>query len=272
MLRMGIALAMGLVAIGGSQRALADRSSQPASAPASRFETYEINQAESPLPTVAELQFEPSYTFREPSTRYKAELMFEGLLPYRAFLIPGLHIPRYWSLARVQVAVRTFADSAGTATGLTDLGLADVVAHRLGPVHAGLGVATVFPTATNPVLGQGKWQLGPAAALRTDIVPRLKAAVLVQNLYSIAGSSQRSSLTYVTVQPFLVLDLPRSLFLSSDATMEFYGRGGRTTVPINLGFGRAFGAHLLCSVRTYYTVAGANQGSIKVEGLIEILP
>jgi hypothetical protein len=148
--------------------------------------------------------------------------------------------------------------------------MTDLVAHRLGPV--GLGFATVFPMATTPAIGLGKWQLGPAAGLRFEGFPQLKIAVLVQNFYSVAGSSQSPELGYVTVQPFITLHLPDAFFLSSDATMNFYWQGGQSTVPVNLGFGRAFGQHFVGSVRGWYTVAEADQGDIKVEAVLNFQP
>jgi hypothetical protein len=107
----------------------------------------------------------------------------------------------------------------------------------------------VFPVATASALGQGKVQLGPAAALRLEAIPQLKLAALVQNLYSIAGSNQSPDLAYVTVQPFITVHLPGAMFLSSDATMKFYWQGGRSTVPVNIGLGHAFGARFVAGTR-----------------------
>jgi hypothetical protein len=224
------------------------------------------------LPTKAQIQFKPSYTFANGDTRYKSELLFEPLLPYRAFLIPGLEVDGFWSIARLQWTAEGMQNENGPSSGLTDLTLTEVVAHELGPFNAALGFGTVLPTATTAALGQGKLQLGPAAALRLEAVPALKLAALVQNFYSVAGSSQSSDLAYVTVQPFVTLHLPAASFLSSDATMHFYWEGGRSTVPVNLGFGRAFGARFVGAIRVYCTVAGADRGAMEGEVVLDFLP
>ena len=135
-----------------------------------------------------------------------------------------------------------------------------------------VGFATVFPMATSPATGQGKWQLGPAVAARLESLPAFKVAVLVQTLYSVAGSSQSPELAYVTVQPFITLLLPAALFLSSDATMNFYWEGGQSTVPVNLGFGRAFGERFVGSVRGRYTVADADRGDVNIEVVLNFQP
>jgi hypothetical protein len=230
------------------------------------------DQANTPLPTKTQIQFEPSYTFPNGDTRYMSELLFEPILPYRAFLFPGLDVEGFWSIARIQWTGKGIENKSGASSGLTDLTLTDIVAHRVGPFSAALGFVSVFPMATTSTLGQGKLQLGPAAGLRLEGVPALKLAVLVQNFYSVAGSSQSPDLAYVTVQPFVTLHLPADLFLSSDATMNFYWEGGRSTVPVNLGFGHAFGAHFVGSVHGFYTLAEADRGAIKAEIVLNFQP
>jgi hypothetical protein len=60
--------------------------------------------------------------------------------------------------------------------------------------------------------------------------------------------------------------------LSSDATMTFYGEGGRSSVPVNLGFGNAFSPHFVGAVRGFYTVAGAGRGDVQIEFLLDFQP
>ncbi len=230
------------------------------------------DQANTPLPTKTQIQFKPAYTFPNGDTTYTSELLFEPILPYRAFLVPGLDVDEFWSVARLQWTGEGTENKSGPSSGLTDLTLTDVVAHRLGPFNAALGFVSVFPMATTTALGHGKLQLGPGAALRLEGMPALKLAVLVQNFYSVAGSRQSPDLAYATVQPFVTLHMPADLFVSSDATMRFYWEGGQSTVPVNLGFGHAFSAHFVGSVRGYYTVAGADRDAVKVEIVLDFHP
>ncbi len=94
---------------------------------------------------------------------------------------------------------------------------------------------------------------------------RWTSRCLVDNVYSIAGSDESPNLAYwVTVQPFITLHLPATFFLSSDAEMDFYWHGGKSTVPVDLGLGRAFSERFIGALRLYYTVAEANRGTFKV--------
>jgi hypothetical protein len=222
-----------------------------------------IDQATDPLPEKTQLKFKPSYTFPNGDDRYTAELQFEGILPYHGVFIPDLEAEGFWSIARIQLPVESLENSSGSASGFSDLSFVDLAAHRAGPFNIGLGYATVFPMATSPLLGQGKWQLGPAAGLRVRGLDPVKVAFLVQNFYSVAGNSQSAQLGYVTVQPFLSLRLPSAFFFSSDATMNFYWNGGQTSVPVNLGFGRAFSGHFVGTAEAWYTIAGSGQGDWK---------
>jgi hypothetical protein len=222
-------------------------------------------EATNPVPTKEQLKFKPMYTFPHGATRYEAQLQFEGVLPYPGVMIPDLVLDGVWSIARIQLTGENLQNASGTFGGLEDLNFVDVVANRFGALTLGAGFGSVFPLATSAQLGNGKWQLGPAAAFHVEGIPALRIAALAQALWSVAGSSQFPNLAYATVQPFITVDLPDALFLSTDATMKFYWAGGSTTVPVNLGFGHAFSQRFVGTVKGQVTVAGADQGEIQGE-------
>lgn len=237
-----------------------------------QVEAETIADTQTSLPRKTTLSFKPSYTFPNGSDRYKAELQFESILPYRGFWIPDLNVPGFWSIARVQLSAESTETENGTASGLGDLTLVDLVAHRAGPLNVGVGFATVFPMATSTALGQSKWQLGPALGFRIVGLSLVGISALVQNVYSVAGSSQSPAIAYVSVQPFFTVRLPEAFFLSTDATMYFYWAGGKSTVPVDLGFGRAFSEHFIGSLRGWYTLGGADKGAVKVQAVLGFIP
>ena len=80
----------------------------PGGMTAGERDLFEVaDEANNPLPTHTQLQFKPSYTFPEGDTRYKAEMLFEPLLPYPAFLIPDLEVADFWSIARIQLTAES---------------------------------------------------------------------------------------------------------------------------------------------------------------------
>ena len=75
---------------------------------------------------------------------------------YRLLPFPQL------SLLTVPVAVTL----PGGVTGFGDVRFVDIAVLNAGhSVLVGLGATLVFPTASMPATGQGKWQAGPAAAI-----------------------------------------------------------------------------------------------------------
>jgi hypothetical protein len=234
-------------------------------------EEHAEDEANTPLPVKTQIAFKTSYTFPDDGQGYRTELQFETVLPYASVFIPGVAAPDFWSIARVQLSGKSQEDGTTNSSGLGDLDFVDICAHRVGPFNLAAGFASVFPMATDSALGQGKLQLGPAAAARLP-GDRLNVAALVQNLYSVAGSNQAPNLAYVTVQPFITLHLPAELFLSSNATMSFYWRGGRSTLPVNLGVGRAFSPHFVGTLEFWYTVADAGQGEIRLRAVLNFQP
>jgi hypothetical protein len=76
------------------------------------------------------------------------------------------------------------------ATGLGDLTIFDVFLPRRHSWGAlGAGPVVVFPTATDDRLGQGKWQIGPAAAVIYQAIPNVQIGVILQNPISFAGTT-----------------------------------------------------------------------------------
>jgi hypothetical protein len=217
-----------------------------------------------PLPPQTVLNFKPSYTFPNGSSRYKAELQVEPILRYDGCFIPDLRVGDIDSIARVQVSAESLENRKESASGLTDLSFVDLAYRGLGPFAAGLGYATVFPMATSDALGQGKWQLGPAVAARVEVTGWLRVAGLVEAQWSVAGSSQSPELAYVSVQPFITVHLGSEAFLSSSAPMKFYWRGARSTLPVNLGLERAFSHRFVGQLQGWYTLADAGRGDVEI--------
>jgi len=262
--RASLSLAAGLVIMAASvEPAIAEGERADAAPPTSDVGANAIDEATTPLPIKTQIGFKPSYTFPNGDDRYKAELLFEPVLPYQGLLVPALEVPWFWSIARIQLSALSQQNGQGPASGFGDLTFTDLGARHVGPFDVGAGFATVFPMATNPALGQGKVQFGPAVGVRLPGDP-LNVAVLVQNFYSVAGSSQSPDVAYVTVQPFVTIHLPSDFFVTSDAPMAFYWRGKGSTVPVDLGFGRAFGEHFVGSAQFWDTLADSGHGNIKI--------
>lgn len=133
----------------------------------------------------------------------------------------------------------------GGPTGLSDirlLGLFISGEQSLGKGtwwRFGLGPVFVSPTATEDVLGRGKWQLGPTVGgiLYTR---EWQFAVLIQNPISFAGDSDRSDVNRLIWQPILVYWLAKGWYLGLQGTAKTvnWENDARATIPVSGRIGK----------------------------------
>jgi hypothetical protein len=108
----------------------------------------------------------------------------------------------------------------------------------------GLGTTAVLPTASEEVLGTGKFSAGP-----TGVVAYLgrtwTAAVFPQHWWSVAGDGKRSDINFTNIQYFVFYAPPGldpnaawRIGLSPNISINWAAPGDKVTLPIGLGAGR----------------------------------
>lgn len=199
-----------------------------------------------PTASLAQIQFRDTFTPAQYGTNAQ---------PNALQIRPVANIAPFWlipweQLVRPTIRVVTAARSKGasTATGYDDMQLLDLFIMRWPNTDAikfrwALGPFFILPTATNQQLGQGAWQLGPAAAFSFRGIPGLDLAGLIQQATSFAYTSSRSRpVTSLTLQPIITYQLSRGWYLkSSDSTWNINLRHNTsTTIPVNAGLGKVW--------------------------------
>ena len=104
----------------------------------------------------------------------------------------------------------------------------------------GAGPAIVIPTATNDVLGQGKLSLGPSVVLLAQ-PPHWTLGVLVNNVWSIAGSGSRPSVNQMLLQYFINYNLKHGWYTTIQPIITANWQASNSnvwTVPFGGGIGR----------------------------------
>ena len=76
----------------------------------------------------------------------------------------------------------------------------------------------VIPTATNKILGQGKFSLGPSAVVLVQPGPWTLGA-LVSNVWSVAGSENRPAVDRMSLQYFISYILNDDWYVTSSPTI-----------------------------------------------------
>ena len=122
---------------------------------------------------------------------------------------------------------------------------------RPGKLIYGLGPTFLLPTSTSTLTGQGKFSLGPAVVALVQPGP-WTVGVLINNLFSVAGSSHRPDVNQMLLQYFVNYNLKKGYYLTSgpivtanwnatgsiDAATGDDVPGGTWTVPFGGGVGQ----------------------------------
>jgi hypothetical protein len=109
-----------------------------------------------------------------------------------------------------------------------------------GKVIWGTGPTFLIPTATDNVLGTGKFSIGPSAVALVQ-PGKWTLGVLVSNLFSVAGPSDRANVNALTLQYFINYNLKKGYYvtLAPIITANWNAPSGNVWfVPVGGGIGR----------------------------------
>jgi hypothetical protein len=120
-----------------------------------------------------------------------------------------------------------------------------------GKLIYGAGPAFILPTATSTQTGQGKFSIGPSVVALMQ-PGHWTVGVLINNLFSVAGSSHRPDVNQMLLQYFVNYNLKKGYYLTSgpivtanwnstgsvDAATGNNVPGGTWTIPFGGGIGQ----------------------------------
>jgi hypothetical protein len=104
----------------------------------------------------------------------------------------------------------------------------------------GIGPALVLPTATNAVLGQGKWSGGPSVVALAQ-PEHWTIGVLVNNVWNFAGESSRPAVNQMLLQYFLNYNMKKGWYITLQPIITANWKAPSDsvwTVPFGGGLGR----------------------------------
>src|SRR5512136_2055758 len=156
-----------------------------------------VKQANAPISSIMQVRFQDTYV-----PQFK-DLQGNGNTFTVALTMP---LPKYRLLPLPQLSLLTVPAAVtvpGNVTGFGDLRFVDIAIIHTGRTFIwGIGPTFVFPTASKRATGQGKWQIGPAAAF-AFVPEKWMVGVLVQNPISFAGDPERKDTNAMVLQPFV---------------------------------------------------------------------
>jgi len=222
----------------------------------------EVNEANNPLTPSITANVQDLYAPRlYDSDGSSNSLLLRGVLPHALGGIP--------QIVRGTLPITSAPGDNGNTRGLGDLNLFDLALFKQGGMALGIGPQLTVPTATDPVLGTGKWQAGLAAVVVAPQAWGLMGA-LVTWQHSFAGPSDRATQNNLVVQPLLIYNLPQGVYLRSTANWNFDLARGNYVIPIGAGAGKVFllsdGTTINVFAEPQWTIAhhGAGQPEFQV--------
>jgi hypothetical protein len=222
-----------------------------------------VKQASAPISNILQLRLQEAFVPEFTGARGQANVLTMAVT---------MPLPRYRLLPFPQLSLLTLpvaVTSPSGTTGFGDVRFLDIAVLDAGHrVLWGVGPVAVFPSASRPESGQGKWQLGPAAAIAFN-PERWLVGALAQNPISFAGSRNRADTNTLVLQPFVTYQLGQGWFVQTQPQMVFNWKSGRQVLPIDAGVGRVFdvgGQPVSCFVESFWNAS--TDGPTPTYGLI----
>ena len=197
-----------------------------------------VKQANAPISSLFQIRLQDSY-----APAFQGALRGQGNFFSIAI---GMPLPQYRFLPFPQLSLLTIPAAGtlplplGSSTGFGDIRFVDLAI--LDPGHSllfGIGPTFVFPTANELTSGQGKWQIGPAAAV-AFLPSNWLFGVLAQNPIGFAGDPKFPQANALFLQPFITYQFGKGWFLRSEPQMIFDWQTNKQQLPLDGGIGHVF--------------------------------
>jgi hypothetical protein len=223
---------------------------QAATAPAADDADALAKATQNPVASLISVPFQNNTNFAVgPYNRTQDVLNIQPVIPARIsenwMIISRIIQPIVWQPYA--------AETTGGEYGIGDMSPTFFLSPaKPGKIIWGVGPAMVFPTATSSTLGQGKLSFGPSVVVLVQ-PGHWTLGFLVNNVWSVVGSSHRPSVNQMTLQYFVTYNLKKGWNINSGpiitanwhngaegdaANGDDTTPGGRWTIPFGGGVGR----------------------------------
>jgi len=223
-----VALSMTLVAT-------SSRAADTTEASSSDTESELAKKTQNPVADLISVPFQNNFNFDTgPNDKTVWVLNVQPVIP--------VHLTESWNL--ITRVIMPIINQPSLAPGVDDaFGLGDInPTFFLSPANAGkfiwgIGPTFTFPTASNRLLGSGKYSAGPSAVALLMDGPWVVGA-LANNQWSFAGWSH-TDVNMALLQPFLNYNFKHGWYLTSAPIMTAnWTTGDKWTIPAGGGGGK----------------------------------
>lgn len=128
------------------------------------------------------------------------------------------------------------AGDSGSQSGIGDINASFFFSPKEpGPNGLIWGVGPVFllPTASDDMLGSGKWGLGPTGVVLKQ-TGHWTMGALANHIWSVAGEDDRADISSTFLQPFLTYTTPTAWTFALNTESTYDWKAEEWSVPINM--------------------------------------
>ncbi len=193
--------------------------------------------AQNPIANMISVPFQNNFNFGlGPNNAMQYVLNIQPVIP--------ISLSENWNLITRTImpiiSQPSLAPGLPSASGLGDINPTFFFSPaKSGEVTWGVGPTLTFPTATDSLLGNGKWCAGPAVVALTMQGPWVIGALANQQ-WSYAGWGN-NDVSAMLIQPFINYNLPHGWYLASGPIITANWKAdsyNRWTVPVGGGVGK----------------------------------
>lgn len=102
----------------------------------------------------------------------------------------------------------------------------------------GVGPVLLLPTATENLLGREKWGAGPTAVALKQTDAGWTYGALINNIWSVAGNSDRSDVNSTLFQPFMTKGIGQGRTIAVNLESTYDWKSDQWTVPMNIQYSK----------------------------------
>ncbi len=223
------------------------------------------SNATNPMAFVTKLQLQPNFTWKEGDAR-QLNLTTRIIQPTGSVGLPFIKSKdpsKVYTLYRIELPIigQTFPENPELdATGLSDIIILDLIAFKQKWGLLGVGPGIIIPTMQPKSISSGKWSAGFTGVALNTKTKGLQFGVLVQQFFSVAGSSDRPDKNFMLFQPIFNKVLQKGYFFGVSPILTFDWENSAYNIPLSMSIGKAFAKNLSAFVAPEYVVSGPNQG------------